>query len=210
MTGGMTADDFIAEFRTVAAHSGIKDDTAMIEYFMEGLPTSLREKISMMDNPPTTLQGWQDYASKFDNSYRRAKAITARIRGGKPNNDPKKKWQPSRNSPQRYTARDPNAMEVDRVDVEEIEINRLSPRERDDHMKKGQCFRCHKTGHVARDHYGPDAARLNAGTSSNVNSNSNTWKRTGKGTAQRIRSLLAELDEKEKEEALDDLAEKDF
>lgn len=95
----MTADDYIVEFRTASAQSGIKEDAALIEYFMEGIPSKLMEKIVTMDTPPTTILKWQEVASKFDNNYRRAKAITARMRGYKSGGDQKKKWHYNRNTP---------------------------------------------------------------------------------------------------------------
>lgn len=58
--GGMTADEYIAEFRTATAQSGIKDNAALIEYFMEGIPSVLMEKIATMEKPLTKIKGWQD------------------------------------------------------------------------------------------------------------------------------------------------------
>jgi hypothetical protein len=81
MKGGMTADKYIAEFRTAKSQSRINEDAALIEYFMEGIPIPLMEKINMLDNMPTMLDDWMKFASRFDNSYRRTKAITACLRG---------------------------------------------------------------------------------------------------------------------------------
>jgi hypothetical protein len=81
MKGGMTADEYIAEFRTAKAQSGINKDAALIEYFMEGIPIPLMEKINTLNNVPTMLDDWMKFASRFDNSYRCTKAITARLRG---------------------------------------------------------------------------------------------------------------------------------
>lgn len=193
MKGGMTADEYIADFRTAASLSGITEDTALIEYFMEGIPTPLMEKISMMDQPLTTIKGWYECTSKYDNQYRRTKAITARLRGNtKPGE--KKKYNFVRRPPQQYLPRhDPNAMDVD-----SITINRLSISERDEHMKKGLCFECHKPGHRASDH--------KAGTPS-------TPQKTplkGKDAYARIRTILTELDEDEKEVALKNMEEEGF
>jgi hypothetical protein len=55
MKGGMTADRYIAEFRTAKSQSRINEDAALIEYFMEGIPIPLMEKINTLDNLPTTL-----------------------------------------------------------------------------------------------------------------------------------------------------------
>jgi hypothetical protein len=74
----------------------------------------------------------------------------------------------------------------------------LSIQERDDHMKKGLCFECHKPGHCASDH--------RAGTS-------NTTQKPpmkGKDAYQKIHALLTELDEDKKEAALKEMEEEGF
>lgn len=197
MKGGMTADEYIAEFRTAASLSGIKEDAALIEYFMEGIPTPLMEKISMMENPPKTIKDWQDYASRYDNQYRRTKAIAARLRGNNKPND-KKKFSFNRNIPARYVPRaDPNDMDIDRM----MMINRLSAEQRDDHMKKGLCFECHQFGHRASSH------RSNTNTFPGTSTGQYERKAPmkGKDAYQRIRTLIAELNEDEKEVAIKEM-----
>jgi hypothetical protein len=79
-----------------------------------------------------------------------------------------------------------------------MDIDRLSIQERDNHMKKGLCFECHKPGHRASDH--------RAGTS-------NTPQKPpmkGKDAYQKICALLTELDEDEKEAALKEMEEEGF
>lgn len=200
MKGGMTADEYIAEFRTAAGLSGIKEDAALIEYFMEGIPTPLMEKISMMEKPPKTIEEWQDYASRYNNQYRRTKAITARLRGNKPND--KKKFSFNRNTPARYVPHaDPNAMDVDRMT-----INRLSTEQRDEHMKKGLCFECHQFGHRASSHRN--------GTSNNTSPGTSTGQykapMKGKEAYQKIRTLLADLNDDEKEIAIKEMEDEGF
>lgn len=88
------------------------------------------------------------------------------------------------------------------MDVDKVEINRLSPQQREEHMKKGLCFECHKTGHRASDH------RAGGSTSTN-----NTWRKTlmkGKEAYQKIRSMLEEMGEEEKEVVLKSMEDEGF
>jgi hypothetical protein len=89
------------------SQSGINKDAALIEYFMEGIPIPLMEKINMLDNVPTMLDDWMKFASRFDNSYRRTKVITAHLRGntGQPG---KKKYNFRNNAPRYVPNHDPN------------------------------------------------------------------------------------------------------
>lgn len=196
MIGGMSADEYNTEFSTQAARCGITEDKALIEYYMAGLPSILREKILTSDNPPTNLQQWKDKASVYDNNYRRAKAITAHFRGINRNNNTVKKYNFRKNTPagpRQLPNYDPNAMDVDR-----IEINRLSMQEKDEHFKKGLCFECHQPGHRASAHragpvtYQPKKEEV---------------KRT---PYQNIRAILAELGDEERNITLDQMEKEGF
>jgi len=141
---GKTADEYVEEFKIWAAESGVTQDRPLIEWFMKGIPTPLLDKILNLENPPSTIQGWYDTASKMDNQWRKAKAIAKRLRG-----EPKKGIRVGNNS-QRYVPppayKDPNAMDWT------TKIDRLNDAQRDEHMKKGLCFICHQSGHRANDH----------------------------------------------------------
>lgn len=98
-------------------------------------------------------------------------------------------------------------MDVNRINLE-TNIDHLSMQERDEHMKKGLCFECHQTGHQASDH------RAGRSTNWNYTPNTNTtWRKTpmkGKETYQKIRRMLAELDEDKKEIALKNMEDEGF
>ena len=68
MTG--TANEYIKQFKIWVADSGVHQDGPLIEWFHQGLPTPLRNRILNTDNEPTTIGGWYAYASKFDNQWR--------------------------------------------------------------------------------------------------------------------------------------------
>ncbi|KAG5640263.1 hypothetical protein H0H81_012289, partial [Sphagnurus paluster] len=53
-----TADEYISEFRILASHSKITEDTSLVEYFMEGLNPKLVEKIFGLEDLPTTIDDW--------------------------------------------------------------------------------------------------------------------------------------------------------
>ncbi|GLB35582.1 putative reverse transcriptase-rnase h-integrase [Lyophyllum shimeji] len=188
-----TADEYIAEFKVLAAASQIKEDNSLIEYFMDGLQPKLVEKVLGVEKPPTTIKGWYDYASRFDNQWRRARAIINRHR-----QDNKKPSTSSRSyTPPRYVpTRDPNAMDVDRLSLEE----------REEHFKKGLCFECHKPGHRAADHKKgtvPEQKKYDFTSRKEA-------PRTGKETHLRIKAMIEALDEKEKEECMKKLEDEGF
>ncbi len=72
--------------------------------------------------------------------------------------------------------KDPNAMDIDRLTTEE----------RNALMKEGKCFKCRQFGHLSRD------------CKKGVQTQNETKKMDGKGTATHIRALVAKLDEEEK------------
>lgn len=182
MRAGMTADEYIAQFRTAATRSGIKEDASLIDYFMDGLPIPLMEKVSMMDSAPITIEGWYTQASKYNNQYRRTKAIALRMRGGTHRDEKKKKYN---FSTPRYVPKDPNAMDVDRMTIQE----------RDEHMKKGLCFECHKPGHRASEHRDQKEPPK---------------KYTGKEAYARIRAIMADIEGEEREEAIRAMEDEGF
>lgn len=199
MSGNMTADDYIAEFKSAASESKITESKALVEYFMEGIPPSLMQKILTMDNPPTTIKGWYEKASIFDTQYRRAKAIVARAKGNSGrttggNNG--KKYNFQRNNPKYVpnNSRDPNAMDIDRLTIQE----------RDEHMKRGLCFECHKFGHRASDH------KAGGSIPQTQRKEEQKTPMKGKDAYMKIRALMAELDEEEKEIALKNMEDEGF
>ncbi|GBE77937.1 hypothetical protein SCP_0108190 [Sparassis crispa] len=116
-------------------------DAGNIEYFKWGLNDPLRQRIYGMESMPKTLDKWYEYASRFDNQWRSAqifkRGATTTTRG---------KGRSVHCPYYSASAKDPNAMDVDRVN-----ISRLSPDERQKRMKEGLCFLCGKKGHIAND-----------------------------------------------------------
>ena len=137
-SGETSMDEHIAKFKILVTQSGLPESAAVIDFFRETLPIPLQRQILCCDSPPTTLSGWYDKASRFHNNWKRMQQILGRKNDGKTtiNN-------PSTSGPKRFSfpkrERDPNAMDVDRLTIEE----------RATLMKEGKCFKCRKHGHLS-------------------------------------------------------------
>ena len=98
-----------------------------------------------------------------------------------------------------------------------MDIDCLSTEDRDEHMKKGLCFECHQFGHRARECKGKAPA----------NPSNRTWKiratktestpkieevkpDTGRKAYAKIRAMLADLDDDEKEVVLKSMEDEGF
>jgi retrotransposon gag protein len=187
-------DDYIAKFRIYSAQSGLIGDVILIEYFMQGLHPRLLDRILGMDTVPTTLDDWFAKAAKFDANYHRAKAISGRIRASfterKSDHIPVYRAPPP-------PARDPMAMDVDR----------LTTQQREDHYKRGLCFECHLPGHRASDH----KKQRNSPSSSSQPRRFPPRNATPKGDGfSRIRAIVNELPDDEREKTLNQLETEGF
>ena len=132
--GNNTIEDHTARFRTLLEKSGVpKDSPSAIDYYRKTLNVPLQKKILELPVTPKTLDEWYKWAAQLDNNYRKMMRIKGRdFERKKPDNN-RKKWM--------FTRKDPNAMDVDAMSIEER--NKL--------MKKGACFRCKKPGHLSKD-----------------------------------------------------------
>lgn len=140
ITQGESVLDYINSFKIAAHRSGIKDDTVLIRLFSEGLEPRLARRIYGMDTPPTTIDDWYTKAEKFQAQWAHTQTIRPRKQ---------RKEEPRRNNSYRYTpptpkTRDPNAMDIDAV-----QLAKLTPAERTRCIKEGRCFRCRQPGHTA-------------------------------------------------------------
>jgi hypothetical protein len=159
----------------ITAHTGLTEDSALIEYFINGLHPKLMEHVYTMEKLPTTLEGWMRAASLFDGNWRQAHAIVNWNKSGSIKPTPVPDY-----VPQNTPTRDLNAMDVDT-------IKHLSPEEQLDHIKKGLCFICHKPRHISLTH-------KKGGSSMTPQ---NFQRRTA---YQKIHAIMDELDEEEKDE----------
>jgi hypothetical protein len=114
--GDTRIEEYIAQFTIIAARTGLTEDSALIEYFINGLHPKLMEHVYTMEKPPTTLEGWMRAASLFDGNWRRACAIANWNKSGSVKPTPVPDYVPQ------MPTRDPNAMDIDT-------IKHLSPEE---------------------------------------------------------------------------------
>jgi hypothetical protein len=129
LTQGNSITEYIAEFKTLAVQSTIKQDIALIHFFESGLKPGLAKSIYLKEAVPDTIDKWYTAAIQMDANYQRSKAL---------NKDKNQKtYKPSGNRfiPHPKVNCDPNAMDIDC----------LNEAERKEYMQKGKCFHCRQT-----------------------------------------------------------------
>jgi hypothetical protein len=107
--GDMRIEEYIVQFTIISACTGLTEDSALIEYFIDGLHPKLMEHVYTMEKPPTMLEGWMRAALLFDENWRRACAITNRNKSGSVKPSPVPDYVPQ------MLTRDPNVMDVDTI-----------------------------------------------------------------------------------------------
>jgi hypothetical protein len=172
-------DEHVAKFKILVSQSGLGDSAALADFFRETLPTGLQRQILVAENPPTTLTEWYEKAARFHNNWKRMQRILGRGNKTQTNNTSN-----NQNTTRRFyfpkKERDPNAMDVDRLTVEE----------RNTLMKEGKCFKCRQFGHLSRD--------CKTGGQQQQQTKPPQKKWNGKGAAAHLRALVATMDEDEK------------
>ena len=181
--GNRTAEDHVNEFKILVSAAGLdttqNKDIAVRDYFADTLNRPLLKRILEDPKTPTDIAGWYEMAIKYDNQYRRNRDIfgrdTARVRN-KP--APRRTWNWNTSS-----ARDPNAMDIDALTIEE----------REDLLRKGACFFCRTPGHIAN--HCPKK-RNQSNQPRTAGSTSTNWRtKSPKEIATHIRALLDEAGE---------------
>lgn len=61
-------EDHISWFKVLVTQAGNTSQISNIDYFQETLPVNLRSKIMLLNNLPTTLEKWYEWASRIDNT----------------------------------------------------------------------------------------------------------------------------------------------
>ena len=138
--------DYISQFKNNTVLSEIANEDTLINFFSRGIPVPIMRRIFSMDTVPSMVDKWYSQAMHFKLTWERAESI---VKGrGNPflsfqNNNHKNYQRP-------VQKKDPNAMEVDAV-----QVGRLSPEERKKCMDNNLCFRCRKPGHLANRCWNP-------------------------------------------------------
>jgi len=71
--GNRTYDEYVQEFKKVARGSGY-EGRSLIEEFKRGLSGVLRRKLAEEEEPPTTIGEWQERAVRLDRNQRQSRA----------------------------------------------------------------------------------------------------------------------------------------
>ena len=103
--------EYISQFKNNAMLSKINNEDVLINFFSRGIPPSLMRRIYGMDTVPTTIDKWYQQTLHFQHVWEKmneiAKGRPPPFQQGQHNNGYKKK--------------DPNAMDVDTVQLSEQE-----------------------------------------------------------------------------------------
>ena len=70
--GGRTCDEYVQEFKKVARRSGY-ERRPLIKEFKRGLNRSIRRKLVEAEEPPTTIEEWQERAVRLDRNQRQSR-----------------------------------------------------------------------------------------------------------------------------------------
>jgi hypothetical protein len=142
--GNQTVEELVTKFRLLVGQAGLDSTSTsgqrhLIEMFIDSLNHGIGAKIMYSETVPTTINDWYKRAIQVDANKRRADARFGNKKNppaNRQNYEGKKNW-----NFERPKARDPNAMDVDALTTDE----------RNNLMRKGACFNCRETGHMARD-----------------------------------------------------------
>ena len=125
-----SAEDYVAQFRVLAAKSTVTDIDVLSDYFLTGLMPGLVKNIMTCEKLPSTIDGYFDLASRLDLQWRKANEYTKQTKAAQP--------QPSRTSSSSSS-------------TQPTRLRKLTDEERAHFKSKGICFRCRVEGHIARD-----------------------------------------------------------
>src|SRR5208282_3671277 len=116
--GNRTAEELVTEFRLLAGQAGLEakshsDHLHLIGLFRNALRPSLSRRILFGEVVPKTIEEWVAKAIQFDTNYRMAIALTGQT--NKTGNFVRNRgW-----TPRTVEAKDPNAMDIDGMTLEE-------------------------------------------------------------------------------------------
>jgi Zinc knuckle len=146
--GKKTVKELNTEFLQIVGQAGMdrktpSDHLHLIGYYRKALEPRLSCKILFSNNIPKTIDGWMEKAIQFDTSWRmvslffnqdiKANPLKQKADTNKSNGNARW-WRTNER-------KDPNAMDVDALTMEKSGML----------LRQGKCFRCRKTGHMAKD-----------------------------------------------------------
>ena len=128
--------EYVNKFENLATKAQFEDKLMAVTQFSAGLDRQLSTMILSMASPPDDLPAWIEKAQLFHGQKLRIDELRRNT------------CYPGfgfQNAPNSRTPRDPNTMDVDTV-----QLKKLTPQEHAKCMKEGRCFKCRKTGHDAK------------------------------------------------------------
>jgi Zinc knuckle len=143
--GKKTVEELNTEFLQIVGQAGmdrktLSDHLHLIGYYRKMLEPRLSRRILFSDDVPKTIDGWMEKAIQYDTNWRMGNLFLNQGNPSKQKADTNKSngntcwWRTNKK-------RDPNAMDVDALTMEE----------RGTLLRQGKCFCCKKTGHMAKD-----------------------------------------------------------
>jgi hypothetical protein len=146
--GKKTAEELNTEFLQIVGQAGMdrktpSDHLHFIGYYRKTLEPRLSCKILFSDDVPKTINGWMEKAIQFDTNWRMGNLFFNQDIKGNPSKQKADTNKSNGNARWWRTneKRDPNAMDVDALTMEE----------RGTLFRQGKCFCCKKTGPMAKD-----------------------------------------------------------
>jgi hypothetical protein len=142
--GKKTAEELNTEFLQIVGQAGMDrrtplDHLHLIGYYRKTLEPRLSRRILFSDDVPKTIDGWMEKAIQYDTNWRMGNLF---LNQGNPSEQKADTNKSNGNARWWRTneKRDPNAMHVDALTMEERGML----------LRQGKCFRCKKAGHMAK------------------------------------------------------------
>jgi Zinc knuckle len=142
------AEELNMESLQIVGQAGIdrktpSDHLHLIGYYRKTLEPRLSHRILFSDDVPKTINGWMEKAIQFDTNWRMGNLFFNQDIKGNPSKQKADTNKSNGNARWWRTneGKDPSVMDVDT----------LTMGERGMLLRQGKCFRCKKTGHMAKD-----------------------------------------------------------
>ena len=149
--GSRSVSEYVAEFRTLVLRTELDTSndhvaTLLIEFFKNGLNWSVLQSILSSIILPNSLGEWYEISQRLDVTIRLGERMKGRSHRGAP-----PFYSPNHNHS--APAKDPNAMDVDNINVNQVGQDRPGQNRggRGSWKFNGECWVCHEKGHRARD-----------------------------------------------------------
>jgi hypothetical protein len=187
--GDVDVDKYITAFLMLKGDANVKDEEILCTWFVDGLNEDIARNIDTMSPRPTTLKEYMNAAAHFEYTLGRIKKAVSSTKAKNVIADEKEGTRGTQ--------------------IATIEINRMTAQEREEHMKKGLCFRCHRPGHRSSDHKGgnipstPERSFIPRQYPKMKNL-------SGRDAYLQIKAMTADLDPNEKEKMMDIMVETGF